>query len=52
MIEELRKIQEEFSLAHAMLSAAAGALQGHTGLPLVTEAEIQKLVAEGRKIEI
>ena len=52
MIEELRKIQEGFSLAHAMLSAASGALQGHTGLPRVTEEQIQKLVAEGRRVEI
>ena len=52
MIEELRKIQEEFSLAHAMLSAASGALQGLTGLPRVTEEQIQKLVAEGRRVEI
>jgi hypothetical protein len=52
MIEELREIQEEFDLAYAMLSAASGALQGHTGLPHVTEEQIQKLVAEGRRIEI
>lgn len=52
MIEDLRNIQEELSLAHAMLSAAAGALQGHTELPRVTEEQIQKLVAEGRRVEI
>lgn len=52
MAEELMKIQEELGLAHAMLSAASGALRGHTGLPEVTEEQIQKLVAEGRKIEI
>jgi len=52
MIEELRKIQEEFTLAHAMLSAASGALQGLVGLPHVTEEQIQKLVAEGRRVEI
>jgi hypothetical protein len=52
MIEELKKIQEELSLAHAMLSAASGALQVHTGLPRVTEAQIQKLVAEGRRVEV
>jgi len=52
MIEELRKIQEEFSLAHAMLTASSGALQGHTGLPHVTEEQIQKLAAEGRRVEI
>ncbi len=52
VIEELKKIQEEISLAHAMLSAASGALQGHTGLPHVTEEQVQKLVAEGRRVEI
>jgi hypothetical protein len=52
MVEELRKIQEEFSLAHAMLAAASGALRGHTGLPDVTQEQIQKLVAEGKKVEI
>jgi hypothetical protein len=52
MIEELRKIQEEFGLAQAMLSAASGALQGLTGLPRVTEEQIKKLVAEGRRVEI
>jgi hypothetical protein len=52
MIEELRKIQEELSLAHAMLSAASGSLQGHTGLPHVTEEQVQELVAEGMKVKI
>lgn len=52
MIEELRKIQEEFNRAHAILSAASGALQRHTRLPCVTEEQTQKLVAEGRRIEI
>jgi hypothetical protein len=52
MIEELRNIQREFSLAHAMLSAASGALRGHTGLPGVTDEQVQKLVTAGKKIEI
>jgi len=52
MIEELKKIQEEINLAHAMLSAASGALRGHTDLPDVTEEQIQKLVSEGRRVEI
>lgn len=52
MIEELRNIQEEFCRAVAMLSAASGSLQGFTELPRVTEEQIQKLVAEGRRIEI
>ena len=52
MIEELKRVQEELSLARAMLSAASSALMGLTGLGSVTDAQVQELLAEGKRIGI
>ena len=52
MIEELRTVQEEFSLANAMLSAASSSLIGLTGMGNATDEQIKKLVADGKKTGI
>jgi hypothetical protein len=52
MIAELKKIQEELGLAHAHLSAASSSLQGLTGWSEVIDERAQKIIQDGRRIEI
>ncbi|MFO1501391.1 MAG: hypothetical protein U1G07_23880 [Verrucomicrobiota bacterium] len=52
MIEELESIQKQLDLAHAMLSGITQSLEALSGRSGMAEKLVEKLVAEGKKVEV